>query len=177
VNILGSLDILADDPEIAMMAFTMQILSGQSLVGQGVQFLQQAGISTDLSFSLAMVLNSMFIIGTATSWVLMSFFGRRTLYTGGMACMCITLYIIGGLGFNATTEVKLVMGSLLIVLNFIYNCTIGPATYTIIGESIRKDLVARSADLQVRSRLLGSGKRPSSWPVSRIRLSTSWRES
>jgi hypothetical protein len=26
------------------------------------------------------------------------------------------------------------MGSLLIVLNFIYNCTIGPSTYTIIGE-------------------------------------------
>ncbi|KAI9638801.1 maltose permease [Dioszegia hungarica] len=120
--------------EIAMMAFTMQILSGQSLCGQGIQFLQQAGISTDLSFSLNMVLNSMFIIGTATSWVLMGFFGRRTLYTSGMACMCITLMTIGGLAFYPSNEVKMAMGSLLIILNFIYNCTIGPATYTIIGE-------------------------------------------
>lgn len=117
-----------------MMAFTMQILSGQSLCGQGIQFLQQAGISTDLSFSLNMVLNSMFIIGTATSWVLMGFFGRRTLYTSGMACMCITLMTIGGLAFYPSNEVKMAMGSLLIILNFIYNCTIGPATYTIIGK-------------------------------------------
>lgn len=54
--------------EIVMMTFAMQLLSGQNLIGQGVQFLQTAGISTDLSFSLNMVLNSMFIIGTFFSW-------------------------------------------------------------------------------------------------------------
>lgn len=118
-----------------MMAFTMQITSGQSLVGQGIQFLQQAGISTDLSFTLNMILNSMFIIGTATSWVLMGFFGRRTLYTVGMACMCATVLTIGAMGFYPSNDVKMVSGSLLIILNFIYNSTIGPTTYTIIGKS------------------------------------------
>jgi hypothetical protein len=54
--------------EIVMMTFAMQLLSGQNLIGQGIQFLQTAGISTDLSFSLNMVLNSMFIIGTICSW-------------------------------------------------------------------------------------------------------------
>lgn len=66
-----------------MMIFASQLLSGQNLIGQGepshpstqpiltglgIQFLQTAGISTDLSFSLNMVLNSMFIIGTVVSW-------------------------------------------------------------------------------------------------------------
>jgi SP family general alpha glucoside:H+ symporter-like MFS transporter len=55
--------------EIVMMTFAMQLLSGQNLIGQGIQFLQTAGISVDLSFSLGMVLNSMFIIGTFFSWI------------------------------------------------------------------------------------------------------------
>jgi SP family general alpha glucoside:H+ symporter-like MFS transporter len=54
--------------EIVMMVFAMQLLSGENLIGQGVQFLQTAGISTNLAFSLNMVLNSMFIIGTIASW-------------------------------------------------------------------------------------------------------------
>ena len=60
--------------EIVMMTFAMQLLSGQNLIGQGIQFLQTAGISTDLSFSLNMVLNSMFVIGTFFSWGCKSFF-------------------------------------------------------------------------------------------------------
>lgn len=45
--------------EASMMVFAMQLLSGQNLIGQGVQFLQQAGISVQLSFSINMILNSM----------------------------------------------------------------------------------------------------------------------
>ncbi len=55
--------------EVVMMVFAMQLLSGQNLAGQGVQFLQTAGISTNLAFSLNMVLNSMFMIGTMVSWI------------------------------------------------------------------------------------------------------------
>lgn len=44
--------------EIVMMVFAMQLLSGENLIGQGVQFLQTAGISTNLAFSLNMVLVS-----------------------------------------------------------------------------------------------------------------------
>lgn len=40
------------------MVFAMQLLSGENLIGQGVQFLQQAGISNKLSFDINMVLNS-----------------------------------------------------------------------------------------------------------------------
>ena len=107
--------------EIVMMVFASQLLSGENLIGQGVQFLQTAGISTNLSFSLNMVLNSMFIIGTMVSWILIYFFGRRTLYVGGMFFMSFVLWIIGGMGFHQTHEVTMATGSLLIALNFIYN--------------------------------------------------------
>ncbi|KAK1921908.1 trehalose transport-related protein [Papiliotrema laurentii] len=120
--------------EIVMMIFASQLLSGQNLIGQGVQFLQTSGISTELSFSLNMVLNAMFMIGTMVSWILISFLGRRTLYVGGMFTMSFVLWIIGGMGFHPTHEVTMATGSLLIALNFIYNCTLGPLCYVIIGE-------------------------------------------
>jgi SP family general alpha glucoside:H+ symporter-like MFS transporter len=59
--------------EIVMMVFAMQLLSGENLIGQGVQFLQNSGLDTDTAFSLNMVLNSMFIIGTIFSWGCASF--------------------------------------------------------------------------------------------------------
>ncbi|KZO94753.1 maltose permease [Calocera viscosa TUFC12733] len=121
--------------EIVTMTFAMQLLSGENLIGQGVQFLQQAGLSNATSFDLNMVLNSMFIIGTFFSWGLLSYFGRRTLYSAGMACMAIVLFVIGGLGFaNNTPQISTTIGSLLIALNFVYNATLGPICYTLIGE-------------------------------------------
>lgn len=53
---------------------------------------------------------------------------------GGMACMCVTLFIIGALGFHVNQSVNYGMGGLLIGLNFIYNCSLGPVCYTIIAE-------------------------------------------
>lgn len=98
----------------------MQLLSGQNLIGQGIQFLQTAGIGTDLSFSLNMVLNSMFVIGTFFSWILLTYFGRRTIYMFGMGVMSLVLWVIGGLGFIKDGDSRFVtvtytIGSLLIV--------------------------------------------------------------
>lgn len=61
-------------------------------------------------------------------------FGRRTLYTTGMAIMSLFLFVIGGLGWKSGTQSVYAIGSLLIALNFIYNCTLGPICYTLIGE-------------------------------------------
>jgi SP family general alpha glucoside:H+ symporter-like MFS transporter len=64
----------------------------------------------------------------------LTLFGRRTLYMYGMLIMSLTLFLIGGLGWVGTTKSIWAIGSLLIVLNFVYNCTLGPICYTIIGE-------------------------------------------
>ncbi|EJD45772.1 trehalose transport-related protein [Auricularia subglabra TFB-10046 SS5] len=120
--------------EIVMMVFAMQLLSGQNLIGQGVQFLQTAGISTTTAFNLNMVLNAQFIIGTIVSWGLLTWFGRRTLYSAGMLTMSVVLFIIGGLAYIGSRPSIFAIGSLLIVLNFIYNATLGPICYTLIAE-------------------------------------------
>lgn len=65
---------------------------------------------------------------------MLTLFGRRTLYTSGMFIMAIVLAIIGGLGFIKNSSTTTAIGSLLIALNFIYNATLGPICYTLIGE-------------------------------------------
>ena len=78
-----------------MMVFAMQLLSGENLIGQGVQFLQQAGLSTTTSFDISMVLNSMFIIGTIFSW------GRKSIFLS-----LFTLASLHPVFFSSTQHVR-----------------------------------------------------------------------
>lgn len=94
----------------------------------------QAGLSDVNAYNLNLALNSMFIIGTVVSWGLLTRFGRRTIYISGLVLMCMTLLIIGGLGFTQASAAKWTSGGLLVALNLIYNATIGAVCYVIISE-------------------------------------------
>ncbi|KAJ7260368.1 trehalose transport-related protein [Mycena haematopus] len=120
--------------EIAMMVFAIQLLSGENLIGQGVQFFVQAGLGTIAAYDVNIALNSMFIIGTVASWFLLARFGRRTLYIAGLVAMAVVLLIIGALDFAKSNASKWVSGALLVVLNFAYNATLGAVCYVLIAE-------------------------------------------
>lgn len=65
----------------------------------------------------------------------MSRFGRRTVYIAGQLSMASVLGVIGILGcVEQKTEVSLAIGSLMVVLNFLFNITVGP-TCEPIGEN------------------------------------------
>ncbi|KAF7291275.1 Maltose permease [Mycena indigotica] len=120
--------------EIAMMVFAIQLLSGENLIGQGVQFFVQAGLGQTAAFDVNLALNSMFIIGTVASWFILARVGRRALYISGLAAMAVVLAIIGALGFHPSEGAKWASGGLLIALNFVYNATLGAGCYVIIAE-------------------------------------------
>ncbi|CAK5266568.1 unnamed protein product [Mycena citricolor] len=120
--------------EIAMMVFACQLLSGQNLIGQGVQFFAQAGLNTLATYNLNLALNAMFIIGTVVSWFFLARFGRRTIYFSGMVVMAVVLLIIGALGFHPSKGSEWATGSLLIFLNLAYNSTLGAVCYVLIAE-------------------------------------------
>ena len=96
--------------------------------------LQRVGITEDISFDLNIALDSMFVIGTIASWGLLTKFGRRTIYLGGLVAMAIVLLVTGGLAFSGAPGASWGAGVLLICLNFVYNATLGPVCYTIISE-------------------------------------------
>ena len=90
----------------------------------------------------------------------MSYFGRRTLYLGGLVVLCLILVGIGGAGFAPANDVitqtkrssgpaaaagsaevrvnvgaSWAVGSLLLVYTLIYDITVGPVCYAIVAES------------------------------------------
>nr|GAT58238.1 maltose permease [Mycena chlorophos] len=120
--------------EIAMMVFAIQLLSGENLIGQGVQFFVQAGLASTPAFDVNLALNSMFIIGTVASWFLLARWGRRTLYIAGCLAMAVVLAVIGALGYHPSSGASWASGGLLVALNFIYNSTLGAVCYVVIAE-------------------------------------------
>jgi SP family general alpha glucoside:H+ symporter-like MFS transporter len=78
----------------------------------------------------------------------MSYFGRRTLYIGGLVSLILILAGVGGAGFappNSTISqdgaqvpvnvgASWAVGSLLLVFTLAYDVTVGPVCYAIVAE-------------------------------------------
>lgn len=72
-------------------------------MGLSTFFLIQAGLSTDSAFTLSIGQYAMGIVGTASSWFLMRYIGRRTLYFWGLVVLACVLVLIGVMGcINST---------------------------------------------------------------------------
>lgn len=118
-------------------------------MGYSTYFYQNAGLPTEEAFNLSMAQYALGFFGTIGSWVLMSYFGRRTLYISGLVLLLFILTGIGGAGFapkNATiiqNGAKLAVniggswavGSLLLVYTLSYDLTVGPVCYAIVAET------------------------------------------
>jgi SP family general alpha glucoside:H+ symporter-like MFS transporter len=132
-----------------------------------------------MSFTINLVLQSMFMLGTIFSWgcesslpwallaatgrllshstpqslvirhshPVLTILGRRTLYTCGVGFMSFMRFIIGGMAFIGTQQSTLAIGAILVAVNFVYNCTLGPLCYTIIAETPSTRLRAKSIAL------------------------------
>lgn len=134
--------------EIVCMTFAGQILSGATFAYGPTYFFQQAGISTDKSYGIAVGGTGVAFVGTVFSWFLLSRFGRRTLYLGGMITDCLLLLIVGILA-SASKESgsKWGQAALCLLWLFVYSSTIGPICYTIISETSSLRLRAKSVCL------------------------------
>ncbi|PGH23703.1 hypothetical protein AJ80_02309 [Polytolypa hystricis UAMH7299] len=77
-------------------------------------------------------------LGTVTSWVLISFFGRRTIYSTGLASLAVILFIIGILdcvpNYEQRPSVIWAQSSMMVIWNFAYNLSVGPVCFVILCE-------------------------------------------
>lgn len=66
----------------------------------------------------------------------MAWFGRKTVFMGGLLTQTTILLIIGGLGFIAdgNSGASWAIGGLLIGFSVVYQATVGPSTYVIVSE-------------------------------------------
>lgn len=117
------------------MAFTAQTWCGSPLGGTPVYFFVQAGLSSSNVFSFNVGGLGIAALGTILSWVLLSRFGRRTLYLwelGGLS-LCHSIVGIMSAVSNAPAS-SFAQASMIIVWLAVYCLTVGPICYAIISE-------------------------------------------
>jgi SP family general alpha glucoside:H+ symporter-like MFS transporter len=113
-----------------------QQTSGSALMGQATYFFQQAGLSNSAATTMNLCLFAVGFVGTVGSWFIMKPFGRRPLFLYGQAACTFIMMITGIVG--STTKrggaAGWGIGGLLIFFTFIYDLTIGPIAYSLVGE-------------------------------------------
>ncbi|KAJ5375894.1 hypothetical protein N7509_012780 [Penicillium cosmopolitanum] len=121
--------------EIAAMVWVTQQVCGTSLMGWASTFYEQAGFSVDNAFNLSLGIYGLAIVATVISWSLLSCVGRRRLYICGLSALLALLLAGGIVGTLPTSKAQLwCLGSLLLILTFVYNMTIGPVCYVVVAE-------------------------------------------
>ncbi|KAJ5972418.1 Major facilitator superfamily domain general substrate transporter [Penicillium vulpinum] len=121
--------------EIACCVWAVQSLCGSGLMGYSTVFYQRAGLADSQSFTMSLAQYAIGVVGTFSSWLFMTYFGRRTLYVGGLMILAVILFVIGFISIApATSALSWATGSMLLVYTFIYDSTIGPVCFSLVSE-------------------------------------------
>ncbi|KAL5342050.1 general substrate transporter [Aspergillus crustosus] len=121
--------------EIACCVWAAQSLCGSGLMGYSTVFYQRAGLAVSQSFTMSLVQYAIGVVGTFASWAMMTYFGRRTLYVGGLTTLAVVLFVIGFVSIpTATSALSWATGSMLLVYTFIYDSTVGPVCFSLVAE-------------------------------------------
>jgi SP family general alpha glucoside:H+ symporter-like MFS transporter len=118
--------------EIVCMVWMIQTICG-CMTGYATYFYVQAGLSTNQAFSMAIAMYGAGIVGLVLSWLLMKWFGRRTLYLWGITLIGAVLLAAGFVGIRQETPgISWALGTLIVVMTFTYDCTVGPVCYSLV---------------------------------------------
>ncbi|KAJ5762492.1 uncharacterized protein N7511_005874 [Penicillium nucicola] len=121
--------------EIACCVWAAQSLCGAGLMGYSTVFYQRAGLAVSQSFTMSLAQYAIGVVGTLSSWVMMTYFGRRTLYVGGLFLLTVVLLVIGFVSIAPSTPaISWATGSMLLVYTFIYDSTVGPVCFSLVSE-------------------------------------------
>ncbi|KAH6686670.1 general substrate transporter [Plectosphaerella plurivora] len=121
---------------IVCMAWTIQILNGQSITNYAATMLRSVGMSATNAFNYNMGIQSVNIFATAIAIALMGTLGRRTFYFYGSTGIGLSMLIVGILGFAGLTKETraIVVAVFLIIVQCIFKVSLGPTTYVVVGE-------------------------------------------
>jgi SP family general alpha glucoside:H+ symporter-like MFS transporter len=132
--------------EICTAAWVAQSICGSTFISYSTTFYEQAGLPTVDAFDMSIAQYAIAGIGTILSWWVMTYVGRRKIYLIGTATMCIILFIVGMLGIAPTSNktVSWAIGSMILVLAFVYDSTVGPVCYSLVAEMSSTRLRAKT---------------------------------
>ncbi|EME81404.1 uncharacterized protein MYCFIDRAFT_211836 [Pseudocercospora fijiensis CIRAD86] len=104
------------------------------MIGFSTYFFTQASLDTSHAFSMSLGLYALGAVGTLSSWFLMGWFGRRTLYFWGLIGISLVLILIGGLGVSKSSGAQWGIAAMTLIYTFVYDATVGPVCYSLVAE-------------------------------------------
>jgi SP family general alpha glucoside:H+ symporter-like MFS transporter len=124
--------------EICVVAYIIQIWGGGAFQGYSTLFFELAGLPSKNSFALSLGTKAFSFVGTIVSWITLARIGRRTLYCYGETLLTVFLFVVGILDVipNYLQHAGLAYGQavMLFLFCFVYDCSIGPVEYVLLGE-------------------------------------------
>lgn len=124
--------------EICILLFVIQNFSGNP-VGFATYFFEQIGLDSVQSFDMGVGLNGVGFVGTILSAIPLIYLGRRPAYIFGLSFMVATLFTVALLSFahdyKTNNGYRWAQATLLIVLQFVWQATLGPLTYVVVCET------------------------------------------
>ncbi|KAI1047483.1 hypothetical protein LB505_009944 [Fusarium chuoi] len=122
--------------EIACTAWVIQQLSGFVVSGYGTYFFQQAGLATTESFHMSVSQGGIhFAVNLVAFWITGKF-GRRKLFLWGVAAESMFWFLVGFAALAPPSRAASVAQTTMYMCWYtVYQLTIGPVVYIIIGES------------------------------------------
>ncbi|KAJ5915774.1 hypothetical protein N7454_010915 [Penicillium verhagenii] len=121
---------------ITCLMYASQNFAGNLIANQATYFFEQAGIATTMAFKLNLINSCLQLVANGLSWVLTSWFGRRTIYLWGTAVNITLLFILGIVASVPTTHgTNYAQACLGVIISFVFAGAMGPISYTIISET------------------------------------------
>ncbi|WYZ40183.1 hypothetical protein EsH8_IV_000524 [Colletotrichum jinshuiense] len=113
-----------------------QQLCGSALMFYSAKLYQKAGMSSAKSYDFTLIQYAIGIVCIVSSWPLMNYVGRRTIWLWGLFGTVILMAGVGVLGFfsDANPAVPWMIAVLLVVFTGVYNLSLGPLVYAINPE-------------------------------------------
>ncbi|KAH7374725.1 alpha-glucosides permease MPH2/3 [Plectosphaerella cucumerina] len=142
---------------IVCAVWWIQCFNGQALTGYAAQFLQAAGMSVTMSFNYSMAIQSVNILATGIAISLMGHVGRRWFYVIGSNGIGLWMAVIGILGaLKQTTATATAVAAMLILTNFTFKVSLGPACFVIAGEMSSSRVRAQTIVLGRSTYIIGA---------------------
>lgn len=116
--------------------YAAQNLTGNLIANQAVYFFEQAGIANQTAFALGLITSALQMVFVMLSWILTSYFGRRSIYLWGSAANTVLLIALGiAASVGASTASSLAQASLGLIVSVLFTLGPAPASWVIIGET------------------------------------------
>jgi SP family general alpha glucoside:H+ symporter-like MFS transporter len=118
--------------------YAAQNLTGNLIANQAVYFFEQAGMPTKTAFAMGLITSALQAVFVMLSWILTTYFGRRSIYLWGSlgnTVLLVALGIAATVGAVKSTANSNAQASLGLIVSVLFTLGPAPASWVIIGET------------------------------------------